>query len=92
MGIDRGEQRLVASDVLGGRLMSGDVTGRMHFLSGFRPSGWSNATSHLSTSTVSGNGRIIGHEINTTSAVTTVEFFMALGSMAAGSRLIVSAR
>jgi hypothetical protein len=69
------------------------VTGQLHFLSGFRPSGWSNATSHLSTSTTSGNGRIIGHEIGTTTAITTVEFFMLNGpNIASGSRLIVSAR
>jgi hypothetical protein len=73
---------------------AGVITGQLHFLSGFRPSGWTNATSHLSTATTSGNGRIIGHEIGTTTAITTVEFFMQgpTGDIASGSRLIVSGR
>jgi hypothetical protein len=70
----------------------GTVSGELHFLPGYRPSGTGSGTSHGSTSTASGNTRIPGWEIATTATINTVEFFMALGSMAAGSRLIVSAR
>lgn len=73
---------------------AGHINALLHFLPGFRPSGTSTATSHSSTSTTSGNGRIIGHEIATTTAVTTIELFMQgpSGDIAAGSRLVVRAR
>lgn len=71
---------------------AGMFSGEMHLLEGFRRSGWSNATSHLSSSTQAGNGRIFGHEIASSAPINTIEFFMSVGSIAAGSRLIVSAR
>lgn len=70
---------------------AGVVEGVLHLLPGKRPSGTSTATSHLSTATASGNGRVFGLEIGSTVAVTTVEFFFFAGSIAAGSRLTVIA-